>query len=47
MRNLYKGKAEKWEKLVWDGKNGNGAKVVPGTYVLKANEQIEKIILRK
>jgi len=47
VRNLYKGKAEKWKKLVWDGKNGNGATVVPGTYLVKTNEMVERIVLNR
>ena len=47
VRKLYKGPAGKAEKLIWDGKNGNGARVVPGTYILKANERIEKIVFRR
>jgi len=46
VRNLYKGKAEKWEKLVWDGNNDNGSKMVPGSYFLKANSKVEKIMFR-
>ncbi len=47
IRNLYNGKAAKVQQFVWDGTNGNGAKVVSGTYILKANEMIEKIVLKE
>ena len=46
VRNLYKGKTKKGEKLVWDGKNGSGVRMIPGTYFLKANDWIEKIVLK-
>ena len=47
IRNLYKGAAGKTEKLLWDGNNGNGVKVAPGTYLLRDNEMIEKVVLKK
>jgi len=47
IRSLFSGKAGKSETLFWDGTNGNGAKVISGTYILKANEMIEKIALKK
>ena len=47
IRILYKGQAVKLQSMVWDGRSGSGAKVVPGTYLLKANWRIEKIVLRK
>jgi flagellar hook assembly protein FlgD len=46
VRNLYKGESEERKVLVWDGKNEQGTKVVPGSYLLKANEVIEKIVLK-
>jgi hypothetical protein len=46
IRSLYQDKAEKYTRLVWNGKNGNGIKMIPGTYLLKVNERLEKIILK-
>jgi hypothetical protein len=47
IRNLYKGQAGRSESLIWDGNNGNGAKVISGTYLLKANGMTEKIVFKK
>jgi hypothetical protein len=46
VRRLYKGKPDGRITLVWDGKNGKGAKVVPGAYLINANEKVEKILLK-
>jgi len=47
LRSLFKGEAATSETLIWDGTNGNGVKMISGTYILKANEMIEKIVLKK
>jgi hypothetical protein len=47
IRNLFKGKAGITESLVWDGRNGNGNHLFSGTYLVKANNMIEKIVLKK
>jgi hypothetical protein len=47
IRSLFNGNAGTSETLVWDGTNGNGVKLGSGTYILKANEMIEKIALKK
>jgi hypothetical protein len=47
VRNLYKGPAEEAGKLVWNGRDGRGVRMVPGTYILKVNEWVEKIILKE
>ena len=47
VRNLFKGEAGQSQSLVWDGTNGSGAKMGSGTYILKANEMIEKVALKK
>jgi flagellar hook assembly protein FlgD len=47
IRNLFKGEAGQWENLTWDGTNGQGTKVISGTYLLKANEMIEKVAVKK
>jgi len=46
IRNLYKGQAGTSEHMFWDGKSGTGTKVISGTYLLKANGMIEKIVLK-
>jgi hypothetical protein len=46
VRNLYNGNAEERTELFWDGNNEQGVRVVPGSYYLKANEAVEKIVLR-
>lgn len=43
---LYSGKAGNLKTLVWDGRNGNGAKAMPGTYLINANGKIEKVVLK-
>jgi hypothetical protein len=47
VRNLYKSKTEKRTTLVWDGKNDSGSEMVPGSYYLKANSKVEKIVLKR
>ena len=47
VRNLFNGDAGTSELMVWDGTNGNGAKMGSGTYILKANEMVEKVVLKK
>jgi uncharacterized protein (TIGR02145 family) len=47
VRSLFKGDAGTSETLIWDGTNGNGAKMGSGTYILKANGMIEKVALKK
>jgi len=46
VRSLYKSKTEKRTNLIWDGKNDSGSEMVPGSYYLKANSKVEKIMLR-
>jgi flagellar hook assembly protein FlgD len=46
VRNLYHSEAEERTVLVWDGKNEQGVRVVQGSYYLKANEVVEKIVLK-
>ncbi|MFY9154127.1 MAG: CARDB domain-containing protein [Prolixibacteraceae bacterium] len=47
IRNLYQGKNQIKTILIWDGKNDQGAKILPGNYVLKANDKVEKILLTR
>jgi len=47
VRSLFNGEAGTSETMVWDGTNGNGAKMGSGTYLLKANGMIEKVALKK
>jgi hypothetical protein len=47
VRSLFKGEAGTSETLIWDGTNGNGAKMGSGTYILKANGMIEKVAVKK
>ena len=47
VRRLFNGEAGTSETLEWDGTNGNGAKMGSGTYILKANEMVEKVALKK
>jgi len=47
VRSLFNGDAGTSETVVWDGTNGNGAKMGSGTYILKANEMVEKVALKK
>jgi len=46
VRSLFNGNTGTFETLIWDGTNGNGAKMASGTYILKANEMIEKIAVK-
>jgi len=45
IRSLYHGNTKETTILVWNGKNNQGIKVVSGSYYLKANDKVEKIIL--
>jgi hypothetical protein len=47
VRKLYKGPVEKVEKLVWDGRDERGVRMVPGTYMLKVNDWVEKVVLKE
>ncbi len=46
IKTLYKGDADQNERLIWDGRNQNGVKMPSGSYVLKANDTVEKIVLK-
>lgn len=46
VRKLYKGGASGSKVLIWDGKNDLGAKMVPGSYYVRVNQTIEKLLLR-
>jgi len=45
IRTLYRGNGKEKTVLVWDGKNDQGVRTVPGSYLLKANNTVEKIVL--
>jgi len=45
IRYLYQGYGIERRILIWDGKNDQGKKVAQGSYYLKANDKVEKIIL--
>jgi flagellar hook assembly protein FlgD len=45
IRTLYSGNSSEKTVLVWDGKNDQGVKTAPGSYLLKANNTVEKIVL--
>ena len=47
VRNLFNRTAGTSETLFWDGTNGQGTKVNSGIYLLKTNEMIGKIALKK
>lgn len=47
VRNLYRGMADNRIVLVWDGKNDQGVKLQPGSYFLKANDKVQKILLAR
>jgi len=47
VRNLYSGNGLAGKLLIWDGKNDQGKKVASGSYYLKANENVEKLIFGK
>lgn len=47
IRNLYSGEGLSGKLLIWDGKNDQGNKVASGSYYLKANEKVEKLIFGK
>ena len=47
VRKLYEGNGQEKKIMVWDGKNDQGLKMVPGNYFLKANETVKKIILSR
>jgi len=46
VRTLYKSKTEKRTNLIWDGKNDSGSEMAPGSYYLKVNSKVEKIVLK-
>jgi len=45
IRYLYRGNGGQGKILTWDGKNDKNIKVASGSYYLKANDKVEKIIL--
>ncbi len=45
IRMLYSGNSNEKTVLLWDGKNDQGVKTAPGSYLLKANNTVEKIVL--
>jgi flagellar hook assembly protein FlgD len=47
VRSLCNRKAGTSETLFWDGTNSQGTKVITGIYLLKTNEMIEKIAVKK
>ena len=47
IRNLYSGNGLSGKLLIWDGKNDQGKKVASGSYYLKANDKVEKLIFGK
>jgi hypothetical protein len=46
IKTLYKGDANQKESLIWDGKNESGVKMPTGTYLLKVNDIVVKIVLK-
>jgi len=46
VRKLYSGKPHNLGTLVWNGRNDSGARVVQGTYLIKVNGRIEKVVLK-
>ncbi len=46
IKTLYKGDADQNENLVWNGKNESGVKMPTGTYLLKVNDIVVKIVLK-
>jgi hypothetical protein len=47
VRKLYREQTKIGGTLVWDGRNDHGVRVIAGTYMIKANDRIEKIVLKK
>jgi hypothetical protein len=45
IRTLYIGNSQTETKLYWDGKNDEGIKMTPGSYLIKANNTVEKVVL--
>jgi len=45
IRTLFNGNSNEKTVLLWDGKNDQGTKTAPGSYLLKANNTVEKIVL--
>lgn len=45
IRTLYVGNSYSGAILNWDGKNDKGAKMSPGSYFIKANNTVEKVVL--
>lgn len=45
IRTLYLGNGNERTTLIWDGKNDHGARMASGSYFLKANNTVEKIVL--
>jgi len=45
VRALYMGSTYEKTILNWDGKNDDGVKMAPGSYFIKANQTVEKIVL--
>ena len=47
IRNLYQGNTTINTVLIWDGKNDRGDHALPGSYFVKANDQVVKILLAR
>jgi len=47
IRSLFEGKIRERLELIWDGKNDSGVRMVPGIYLLKANNSVRKIIITR
>jgi hypothetical protein len=47
VRSLFENEAEGKLDLIWDGRNHAGAKMVSGTYFIKANDYIFKVLLEQ
>jgi hypothetical protein len=45
IRMLYVGNSFTGTTLIWDGKNDEGAKMAPGSYLIRANNTVEKVVL--
>jgi hypothetical protein len=45
VRTLYQGTGTEKATMIWDGKNEQGAKMESGSYLIRANNTVEKIVL--
>jgi len=45
IRTLYVGNSYTGTTLTWDGKNDDGVKMTSGSYFIKANNSVEKVVL--